>query len=430
MTGTHNPCPTINSSINTISQISAYECLDSRGFPTVACTVKLNSGVTGSAMVPSGASTGEYEAHELRDGDERRYLGKGVTKAVSTINSQISSALQGFDILNLSAIDHRMIDLDGTANKSKLGANAILGVSLAAAHAGAAATQLPLFRYLGGTVGNKLPIPMVNVLNGGAHAGNPLDFQEFMIVPRISTLFGQNIRAAAEVFQHLKKILKKKNLATSVGDEGGFAPELKSPEEALSCLTDAIVAAGYTPGKDIALALDVAASELYDDKKASYVMKKSSGEILSSDDMIGLYEGLIKKFPIISIEDGLDENDWSGWQKMTAKLGDRVQLVGDDLFVTNRVRLAEGIAKKAANSILIKLNQIGTVTETLATIALAHEHGLTTIISHRSGETEDSTIADLAVATNAGQIKTGSVCRGERTAKYNRLLWIANYLGV
>ncbi len=411
-----------------IEAVVAYECLDSRGFPTVAVTVQLEGGISGTAMVPSGASTGEYEAHELRDGDDARYMGKGVLKAVENVNETISPAIQGLSVLELSALDRQLIELDGTENKSRLGANAILGVSIAAAHAGANLLGVPLFRHLGGINARKLPVPLVNVINGGAHAANSLDFQEFMIVPHCSGTFFENIRAASEVFHKLKKNLQKKGFATGLGDEGGFAPDLKTPEEALQCLMEAITDAGYTPGSDISIALDVAASEFYDEAQGKYVFKKSSKEAYSAKDLVGLYASWKKKYPLVSIEDGLDENDWDGWKLLTEELGAEVQLVGDDLFVTNAKRLAQGIDQGIGNAILIKLNQIGTVTETLETIAMAHENGYRSIISHRSGETEDTTIADLAVATGAGQIKTGSVCRGERTAKYNRLLWIETML--
>lgn len=413
---------------SSIVKISAFECLDSRGYPTVAAQVELAGGVKGHALVPSGASTGEYEACELRDGDSARYLGKGVLKACQNVNEKIHQALCGMSVLELSAIDRRLIELDGTKNKSALGANAILAVSLAAAHAGANYEDMPLFKYLGGVNARKLPIPMVNIINGGAHAANSLDFQEFMIVPHCSSTFFENIRAASEVFHALRKSLLKQNLSTGLGDEGGFAPDFRDAEEALKYIVDAIEAAGYTPGEEISLALDVAASELYDPAKSKYVFKKSSKKALAAPDMISIYESWLDKYPIVSIEDGLDEDDWDGWSQLTSRLGNKIQLVGDDLFVTNQERLAMGIEKQIANSILIKLNQIGTVTETLETIGLAHESAYTTVISHRSGETEDTSIADLAVATGAGQIKTGSVCRGERTAKYNRLLWIETYL--
>jgi enolase len=412
-----------------ISSITSYECLDSRGFPTVAATVTLASGVTGTAMVPSGASTGEYEAHELRDGNDKRYAGKGVTKAVENIQKSFAPLLVGKDVFDIAANDYAMIALDGTPTKGKLGANAILGVSLACAQAAATEAKLPLFRFLGGPNARRLPVPLINVINGGAHATNVLDFQEFMIVPHMAKSFAENIRAAAEIFHVLKKNLKKRGLSTGLGDEGGFAPDLESPEAALSCLIEAIEGAGYKPGTEVSLALDVAASEFFDDKTNKYVFKKGSKESFSSSELISLYEGWLNKYPIVSIEDGLDENDWTGWKEITTRLGSKLQLVGDDLFVTNKQRLADGIAKGVANSILVKLNQIGSLTETLETIGLAKENSYKTIISHRSGETEDTTIADLAVAVNAGQIKTGSVCRSERTAKYNRLLWIEQYLG-
>ena len=411
-----------------IASITAYECLDSRGFPTVAATVTLQNGAQGSAMVPSGASTGEYEALELRDGDEARYLGKGVLRAVENIKEKIAPVVAGHDVLELASLDRKLIDLDGTEMKSRLGANAILGVSLAAAHAGANFLGIPLFRYIGGANARRLPLPLVNVINGGAHAANLLDFQEFMIVPHMSSTFFENIRCASEVFHALKKNLKKNGLSTGIGDEGGFAPDLAGPTEALEALIESITDAGYEPGVDVSIALDVAASEFYDDTKKRYVFKKSTKEEYSSADLVELYAGWTKKYPLISIEDGLDENDWDGWRLMTEKLGATVQLVGDDLFVTNVKRLADGINQGIGNAILIKLNQIGTVTETLEAINLAHQNGYRSVMSHRSGETEDTSIADLAVATGAGQIKTGSVCRSERTAKYNRLLWIETFL--
>ena len=415
--------------MNTIHNVFAYECLDSRGFPTLSVTVELADGTTGTSMVPSGASTGEYEAHELRDGDKDRYHGKGVLRALENIHTKIAPEIMGMDALQQAALDRALRDLDGSDNKSNLGANAILGVSLATAHAAANFIGIPLFRYLGGSNARRLPIPLVNVINGGAHAANSLDFQEFMIVPHCSPTFFDNIRAAAEIFHTLKKNLQKKKLSTGLGDEGGFAPNIESSEEALKTLVAAISDAGYTPGEEVSLALDVAASEFYDREKGMYVLKKSTGDSLSSADLISLYEGWLGKYPIVSIEDGLDENDWDGWASMNERIGNQVQLVGDDLFVTNSTRLAEGIQRDAGNAILIKLNQIGTVTETLETIELATLNGFRSVISHRSGETEDTTIADLAVATGAGQIKTGSVCRSERTAKYNRLLWIETLLG-
>lgn len=413
---------------SSIASVTAYECLDSRGFPTVAATVTLNDGTTGSAMVPSGASTGEYEALELRDGDEQRYLGKGVLKAVDHIKEKIAPVVAGHNALELASLDRKLIDLDGTETKSRLGANAILGVSLAAAHAGANYLKVPLFRYVGGANARQLPVPLVNIINGGAHAANSLDFQEFMIVPHVSGTFFENIRCASEVFHALKKNLKKKGLSTGIGDEGGFAPDLESPAATLQTLTEAITDAGYEPGNDVSIALDVAASEFYNEEKGRYVFKKSTKEEFTSADLVELYASWADAYPLVSIEDGLDENDWDGWRMMTEKIGDRVQLVGDDLFVTNTKRLARGIEQVAGNAILIKLNQIGTVTETLEAIDLAHKNGYRSIMSHRSGETEDTTIADLAVATACGQIKTGSVCRSERTAKYNRLLWIETFL--
>jgi enolase len=379
-------------------------------------------------MVPSGASTGEYEALELRDGDEQRYLGKGVLKAVEHIKEKIAPVVAGHDALELASLDRKLIDLDGTETKSRLGANAILGVSLAAAHAGANFLRIPLFRHIGGANARQLPVPLVNIINGGAHAANSLDFQEFMIVPHLSATFFENIRCAAEVFHTLKKNLKKKGLSVGIGDEGGFAPDLESPTATLDTLVEAISDAGYEPGDDVSIALDVAASEFYNEEKGRYVFKKSTKEEFSSADLVNLYAGWTEKYPLVSIEDGLDENDWDGWRMMTEAIGAQVQLVGDDLFVTNTKRLADGISQGAGNAILIKLNQIGTVTETLEAIDLAHKNGYRSIMSHRSGETEDTSIADLAVATGCGQIKTGSVCRSERTAKYNRLLWIETFL--
>lgn len=413
---------------DSITDVSAFECLDSRGFPSVSVTLTLADGTTGTTKVPSGASTGEHEACELRDGDKKRFMGKGTLTAVKNVNEIIAPEIIGMSVEDQNALDKKLIELDGTPNKTNLGANAILGVSLAAANAGANYNATPLFRYLGGVNAHQLPIPMVNVINGGAHATNSLDFQEFMLVPHVSTCFAENLRAVCEIFHTLKKNLIKKGLPTGLGDEGGFAPNIGSSEDAIKFLIEAIEDAGYQAGNQVSLALDVAASEMYDKDKKKYILKKSSKDELSVDDMINLYDSWIKKYPIVSIEDGLDENDWDGWKKLTEALGSKTQLVGDDLFVTNAKRLGDGIEKGAANSILIKLNQIGTVSETLDTIELAHNHAYTTVISHRSGETEDTSIADLAVAVNAGQIKTGSVCRSERTAKYNRLLWIENYL--
>lgn len=412
-----------------IKSISAFECLDSRGFPTISATVELENGALGTAMVPSGASTGEHEAHELRDEDAKRYKGKGVLKAIANLEKTLAPAVIGLDACDQQAIDQKLIATDGSENKQNLGANAILAISLATAQAAAASQRLPLFRYIGGEQATyKMPVPMVNVINGGAHAANSLDFQEFMLVPHSGKTFSENIQAASEVFHTLKKNLQKKGMSTGIGDEGGFAPNLKDAETTILTLLEAISDAGYEPGKDIALALDVAASEMYNRETGKYVFKKSSGESVSSDDLINLYAGWTSKYPLVSIEDGLDENDWAGWTKLMATIGNKTQLVGDDLFVTNAKRLQDGINKKAANSILIKVNQIGTLSETLQTIALAHEHQMTAVMSHRSGETEDTIIADLAVATACGQIKTGSVCRGERTAKYNRLLWIEKFL--
>lgn len=412
-----------------ISDIKAAECIDSRGFPTVQAQVTLSDGSIGFAMVPSGASTGEHEALELRDGDKKRFQGKGVLKAVSHVNNEIASALKGTTLLSQRRLDETILSLDGSKNKDKLGANALLSVSLSYAKALAVHQKKPFYASITDNSSFTLPAPLINVINGGAHADNPIDFQEFMIVPHMNSSFSENLRAACEVFQVLKKILKGKGLSTAVGDEGGFAPALPSIENTLSTLCDSISEAGYTPGKDIALALDVAASELWDKEAKKYVFKKSSKESFSSADMISLYASLTKKFPIVSIEDGLDENDWDGWKSLTTSLGNSCQLVGDDLFVTNTERLKKGIDEKCGNSILIKLNQIGTLTETLDAIAMATSAGMTSIISHRSGETEDTTIADLCVATSAGQIKTGSVCRAERTAKYNRLLYIETELG-
>lgn len=415
-------------SVPTIKLVDAYECLDSRGFPTVGVQVTLSDGAIGTAQVPSGASTGEHEAHELRDGDKGRYLGKGVLTAVENVKGELASGVIGMNADEQHLVDKKLRDIDGTPNKSRLGANAILGVSLAVAHAAAASKKLPLFRHLGGTSANSLPTPLINIINGGAHAKNSLNFQEFMIVPHTSTTFFENIRVAAEIFHNLKKILVDGGMSVGLGDEGGFAPDLPSEEAAIETILKAIEKSGYEPGKDVSLALDVAASELWDSSKNAYCMKKSTKKVLSSADLTELYATWCDKYPIVSIEDGLGENDWEGWKLLTDKLGGSVQLVGDDLFVTNIERLAEGITKGVGNAILIKLNQIGTLTETLEAIKLAHHNGYRAIISHRSGETEDVTIADLAVATGAGQIKTGSVCRSERTAKYNRLLWIETML--
>ena len=406
-----------------IKAVKAREVIDSRGNPTVEVDVTLNDGAFGRAIVPSGASTGEFEALELRDKDKKRFLGKGVLKAVNNVNKKISSKIKGQDA-NFRKIDKILLDLDGTPNKAKLGANAILGVSLAAAKATAASRKTTLYKYLGGAKAVVLPLPLMNILNGGVHADNNLDIQEFMIAPLGFTKFSEAIRAAAEVFHNLKIILSKKKLSTSVGDEGGFAPNLKSNEEALELIIAAIKAAGYKPGGEIALALDSAASSFY--KNGSYIFE---GKKRDSNYMIEFYAKMVKKYPIVSIEDGLDENDWEGWENLTKKLGDKVQLVGDDLFVTNTERLKQGIDKKISNSILIKVNQIGTLSETLAAIEMAKKAGYTSVISHRSGETEDTTIAHLAVGKVCGQIKTGSISRTDRVAKYNELLRIEEELG-
>jgi enolase len=411
-----------------IAKIQAREILDSRGNPTIEVDVYSDSGHMGRAAVPSGASTGAHEAAELRDGDKKRYLGKGVLKAVEHVNETLNTELHGALITDQAMIDRAMIGLDGTANKSNLGANAILGVSLAVAKAAASEAGLPLYRYVGGANASTLPVPMMNILNGGAHADNKVDVQEFMIMPVGAETFGQGLRMGAEVFHHLKAVLKAKGLSTNVGDEGGFAPDLASNEDALKLVMQAIEKAGYKPGDDIVIALDCASTEFYDAKKKRYVLE-STGESMTSSDMVDLWKGWCKKYPIMSIEDGMSEDDWDGWQKLTEALGDKVQLVGDDLFVTNTRRLAEGISKGIANSILVKVNQIGTLTETLEAVDMAHRNRYTAVMSHRSGETEDSTIADLAVATNCGMIKTGSASRSDRIAKYNQLLRIEEQLG-
>jgi len=408
-----------------ITGVIAREILDSRGNPTVEVEVQTVSG-HGRAAVPSGASTGEHEAHELRDGDAKRYFGKGVSKAVRNVETVLGPAIVGMDALDQSAIDKVLLQADGTPTKSKLGANALLGASMAVARAAADTVGLPLWRYLGGANARTLPTPLMNILNGGAHADNGLEVQEFMIVPLGATSFAEALRAGVEVFQSLKSNLKKDGLATSVGDEGGFAPRVGTIEEAIQRVLGSIEAAGYKPGADIALALDAAASEFYDSKSEKYTWDKKPR---SRDELVGIYDALCSKYPIVSIEDGLAEDDWAGWKLLTTKLAGRVQLVGDDLFVTNPVRLARGVAEGIANAILIKLNQIGTVTETLDTIREATLAGYRSVISHRSGETEDTFIADLAVATNAGQIKTGSLSRSDRVAKYNQLLRIASELG-
>ena len=410
-----------------ILAIQAREILDSRGNPTVEADVILEDGTYGRAAVPSGASTGEHEANELRDGDAKRYLGKGVRKAVQNVGKLIEPELIGLDVTEQLTIDHTLIALDGTKTKSKLGANAMLAVSMASARAAAASVDLPLHKYLGGPMARTLPVPLMNILNGGAHATNTVDFQEYMIVPVGAESFGQALRMGTEVFHALKKVLVKRNLSTGVGDEGGFAPDLKSDEDAIKVVLEAIEAAGYEPGTEIALALDCAASELF--KAGKYTFKKSGAGTKSAEQMVELYAKWLQKYPIVSIEDGLAESDWEGWGIMTEAIGDRCQLVGDDLFVTNTEFLARGIEEDVANAILIKVNQIGTLTETLEAIEMAGRNGYRSIISHRSGETEDTFIADLAVATNAGQIKTGSASRTDRVAKYNQLLRIEAELG-
>ena len=413
----------------TITAITAREILDSRGNPTIEVDVRLASGHLGRAAVPSGASTGEHEALELRDGDKKRYLGKGVLNAVANVKSKIAPVLAGMDATNQVGVDRAMIALDGTPTKSSLGANAILGVSLATAHAAAAALGQPLYKYLGGPNAKVLPVPMMNIMNGGAHSDAPIDFQEFMIMPVGAGSFREGLRMGAEVFHSLKKVLKEQGLSTAVGDEGGFAPKLASTEAALDAIALAVKNAGYKLGKDVSLALDSAASEFYDAASKKYVFKKSDGRRLSGDAMVAFYQQLVAKYPIISIEDGCGENDWETWKKLTAALGGQLQLVGDDIFVTNTEILARGIKEGVANSILVKVNQIGSLTETFDAIEMAKEAGYTAVISHRSGETEDVTIADIAVATNAGQIKTGSLCRTDRVCKYNQLLRIEEELG-
>ncbi len=414
----------IDSLDTAIEDIQAREILDSRGKPTIEAEVYLTGGAAGMAQVPSGASTGSFEAHELRDGNGDRYGGKGVMKAVDNVNETIARELIGLDAFSQIEIDQTMIALDGTPNKKNLGANAILAVSLATAKAAAQASEMPLYRYLGGPLANVLPVPMMNVINGGEHASNNVDIQEFMIMPVGASTFREALRWGAEIFAQLSKVLDAKGLLTGVGDEGGFAPNLGSNQEALDLLMSAITEAGYKPGEQVALALDVAASEMYKDGQYTY-----DGAAHSPDDMIDYLAGLASNYPIVSIEDGLHEEDWDSWKKLTERIGSKVQLVGDDLFVTNPTRLQKGIEQKSANSLLVKLNQIGTLTETLQAIDLAKRNQFTCVISHRSGETEDTTIADLAVATRAGQIKTGSLCRSERVAKYNQLLRIEDELG-
>ena len=416
-------------SLTVITQIIGRQIIDSRGNPTVEAEVHLAGGAIGRAAVPSGASTGEHEAWELRDGVKDRYLGKGVTKAVANINKVLANELEGMDACDQPSVDGVMIAIDGTANKAKLGANALLAVSMANAHAAAAQLGQPLFRYLGGVNAKVLPVPMMNIINGGAHSDAPIDFQEFMVIPKGVKSFSEAVRAGAEIFHALKGVLKGRGLSTAVGDEGGFAPNLKSADDALETIAEAVKKAGYKFGKDIFIALDVASSEFYDKVKKQYVFKKSSGQKFSADELVSFYKDLVAKFPIVSIEDGCAENDWAGWKKLTDALGDKVQLVGDDLFVTNVDFLRKGIETGTANSILVKVNQIGTLTETLDAVELAKENNYTAVISHRSGETEDATIADIAVATNAGQIKTGSMSRTDRVAKYNQLLRIEEILG-
>ena len=412
-----------------IRNIIGREILDSRGNPTIEVDVRVEGGALGRTAIPSGASTGEHEAWELRDGDKSRFSGKGVKKAVANVNDKIAPALKGWDACEQIKIDNRLIELDGTVNKKNLGANALLGVSLAVAHAAAVAENVSLFRYLGGVEARVLPVPMMNILNGGAHSDAPIDFQEFMIVPRGAPTFSEALRYGAEVFHSLKSVLRDRHLSTAIGDEGGFAPQLDSADDALESIMTAIEKAGYKPGEQIFIALDPAASEFYDAESNVYVFEKSDGSKKTVEELIDCYVALCARFPIVSIEDGCAENDWDGWKKLTASLGDKIQLVGDDVFVTNVEFLRKGIDEHVANSILIKVNQIGTLTETLATIDLAKENNYGVVISHRSGETEDTTIADIAVATNSGQIKTGSLCRTDRVAKYNQLLRIEQELG-
>ena len=415
--------------MGTIAGIIAREILDSRGNPTVEVDVYTSNGIMGRAAVPSGASTGAHEAVELRDNDKGRFLGKGVLKAVQNINSAINDELKGISIFSQSKIDNRMITLDGTENKANLGANAILGVSLAVAKAAALEVGMPLYRYIGGVNARLLPVPMMNILNGGAHADNSIDFQEFMIMPTGAESFSEALRMGTEVFHHLKKVLKDKGLSTNVGDEGGFAPDIKSNEEAIQIVIRAIEAAGYRPGEDMFIAMDAAATEFYNEKEKVYHFKKSTGDKLTSSEMVNFWKDWSQKYPIVSIEDGLAEDDWAGWKELTNVIGEKIQLVGDDLFVTNVTRLRKGIDEHVANSVLVKVNQIGTLTETINTVEMAKENSYTSVMSHRSGETEDSTIADLAVALNTGQIKTGSASRSDRIAKYNQLLRIEEELG-
>ncbi|MBK6836395.1 MAG: phosphopyruvate hydratase [Bacteroidetes bacterium] len=412
-----------------ILTINARQILDSRGNPTVEVDVYTDSGIMGRAAVPSGASTGTHEAVELRDNDKTQYMGKSVYQAVENINSILREQLKGMYIFDQNGIDKKMLEIDGTPNKAKLGANAILGVSLAVAKAAAEEARQPLFRYIGGVNANLLPIPMMNILNGGAHADNGIDFQEFMVMPVGAPSFSEALRMGTEVFHHLKAVLKKQGLSTNVGDEGGFAPNIKSNEEALKCVLQAIESAGYRPGEDIYIAMDAAASEFYDAKENAYVFKKSTGDKLTSSQMVDFWADWSKRYPILSIEDGFGEDDWDGWKQVTDRIGKTVQLVGDDLFVTNETRLAKGIETGVANSILVKVNQIGSLTETINAVQMAQTNSYTSVMSHRSGETEDTTIADLAVALRCGQIKTGSASRSDRIAKYNQLLRIEEQLG-
>ncbi|QEC53935.1 enolase [Anseongella ginsenosidimutans] len=410
-----------------IYDVKARQILDSRGNPTVEVDVTTENGIIGRAAVPSGASTGTHEAVELRDGDKSTYLGKGVTKAVENVNEELADALRGMDVFDQNLVDKVMLEVDGTSNKGKIGANAILGVSMAVAKAAAQESRQPLYRYVGGVNANTLPVPLMNILNGGAHADNKIDFQEFMIMPVGADTFRESLRMGVEVFHHLKSVLKKKGYSTNVGDEGGFAPNIGSNEEAIETVLQAIEAAGYKPGEQIYIAMDAATSEMY--KDGVYTFHKSDGKTMSSDELVDYWTSWCGKYPIISIEDGLAEDDWDGWKKLTANVGDRVQLVGDDLFVTNVTRLKQGIENNIANSILVKVNQIGSLTETIDAVNMAHRAGYTSVMSHRSGETEDTTIADLAVALNCGQIKTGSASRSDRIAKYNQLLRIEEELG-
>ena len=413
----------------TVTSVYARQILDSRGNPTVEADVVTDSGHFGRAAVPSGASTGAHEAVELRDGDSAVYLGKGVLKAVDHVNNELAQAVVGLEVTDQAELDMAMLDADGTPNKARLGANAILAVSLAAARAAAQASGLPLFQYVGGVTARTLPVPMMNILNGGAHADNAIDFQEFMVMPVGATSFSQGLQMGTEVFHHLKSVLKAKGYSTNVGDEGGFAPNIRSNEEAIETVLEAITKAGFTAGKDLYIAMDAAMTELYDEKTGLYTFKKSGGATMTTDEVVSYWTNWVNQYPILSIEDGLAEDDWNGWSKMNSAIGNRVQIVGDDLFVTNVDRVTKGIELNSANSVLIKVNQIGTLTETIATVQKAQRNGMTCIMSHRSGETEDSTIADLAVALNTGQIKTGSASRSDRMAKYNQLLRIEEMLG-